>query len=273
MINSIVIPTYNRAALVTRAIDSALAQTVPCEVVVCDHGSTDETPDVVRAYGPTVRYVRREEDFGPHFCFLDGVMQSTGEFTTLLIDDDWLGPRFVEACNTVFTPDMGMCFTKSQLVDGVSGQNLNIIHGNGFQQTGAYRTRSVERHLLRTIITPAAAVYRRQIMLDALTMGRLPLQQHEYFGVGPDRLMTLLSMLRYREVGFVDEPLSFLSAHQDSITVQAHGDPKTLDAMMDAYQECDDFYKMMKRARLRHDLLWLLRQTRRRMFGWRKPRA
>ena len=76
---SIVIPTFNRAHLVTRAIESAINQTYPCEVVVCDHGSTDNTPDIMAQYQGKIRYIRREEDKGPIVCWRDGIEQATGE--------------------------------------------------------------------------------------------------------------------------------------------------------------------------------------------------
>ena len=44
---TIVIPTFNRADYVTKTIESALNQTVPCDIIVCDHGSSDNTPEVV----------------------------------------------------------------------------------------------------------------------------------------------------------------------------------------------------------------------------------
>jgi glycosyltransferase involved in cell wall biosynthesis len=54
---SIVIPTYNRASLVQRAIDSALSQTYPnVEVVVVDDGSTDDTVRELQAYA--VHFIR-----------------------------------------------------------------------------------------------------------------------------------------------------------------------------------------------------------------------
>jgi glycosyltransferase involved in cell wall biosynthesis len=41
---TIVIPTFNRSAMLRRCIESALAQTLACEVIVVDHGSKDDTP-------------------------------------------------------------------------------------------------------------------------------------------------------------------------------------------------------------------------------------
>ncbi|MFK7942013.1 MAG: glycosyltransferase family 2 protein [Paracoccaceae bacterium] len=273
MTMSIVIPTFNRADLVTKAIDSALNQTLPCEVIVCDHGSTDNTPEVVRAYGNRVRYIRRAKDFGPLYCFLEGVMHSKGEFTSLLIDDDWLDPCFAERCLPLMKDDVGMCFGRAQIVNTSSDAKGELIYDGLAPKTGVHLVKTVEKRLRRTIITPVGVIYRRQIMLDALTVGRLPLQEHEFFCVGPDRMMTLLSMLRYPKMGFVNERVAYLGAHPGSITVDAHRKPEVLDAMMDAYQECDDYYLLMKRARPFREVLWAIRKLRRRFFGWRKPRS
>ena len=71
---AIIIPTFNRSEFVQKAIDTALSQTYPCEVVVCDHGSSDNTPKVMKKYGNKIKYIRKEEDLGPHFCWLDGLL-------------------------------------------------------------------------------------------------------------------------------------------------------------------------------------------------------
>ena len=66
---SVIIPTFNRAKMLKKAVDSALAQTANVEVIIVNHGSTDNTDEVVASYGGSVRYIKRTEDFGPHFCF------------------------------------------------------------------------------------------------------------------------------------------------------------------------------------------------------------
>jgi GT2 family glycosyltransferase len=56
---SIIIPTRNREALVATAIDSVLNQTQQdFELIVVDDGSTDATPEVLRAYGNRIACLR-----------------------------------------------------------------------------------------------------------------------------------------------------------------------------------------------------------------------
>ncbi len=53
---SVVIPTYNRAALIGETLEAALGQTpAPSEVIVVDDGSTDDTPQRLAAWGDRVR--------------------------------------------------------------------------------------------------------------------------------------------------------------------------------------------------------------------------
>jgi glycosyltransferase involved in cell wall biosynthesis len=88
---SAIIPTYNRAHLVGRAIDSVLAQTRPVdEIIVVDDGGSDNTAEIVSRYGGRVRYVRRENG-GLAAARNTGVRESTCEWVAFLDDDDeWL---------------------------------------------------------------------------------------------------------------------------------------------------------------------------------------
>ena len=56
---SVIIPTYNRAHLIARAVASALVAILPGdEVIVVDDGSKDNTPAAVARFGDRVRFVR-----------------------------------------------------------------------------------------------------------------------------------------------------------------------------------------------------------------------
>lgn len=86
-----IIPTYNRAHLVSEAIESVLNQSYKnVEVVVVDDGSTDETQAVLAKYRDRVRSIR-QENAGPAAARNRGIANSTGALIAFLDSDDlWL---------------------------------------------------------------------------------------------------------------------------------------------------------------------------------------
>jgi glycosyltransferase involved in cell wall biosynthesis len=92
---SVLIPTYNRAGVLGRAIESVLTQTFPdFELIVVDDGSTDNTVEVVQGFrDPRVRLVRLATNCGLSRARNEGIRAARGEFVAFLDDDDeWL-PR------------------------------------------------------------------------------------------------------------------------------------------------------------------------------------
>ena len=86
---SVVIPTYNRADLVGRAITSVLRQGWPdVEIVVVDDASSDGTEQVVRSSYPQVRYLRQGDNQGGSAARQRGIKEATGTWVFLLDDDD-----------------------------------------------------------------------------------------------------------------------------------------------------------------------------------------
>ncbi|MGC9506130.1 glycosyltransferase family 2 protein [Baaleninema sp.] len=95
---SIVITTYNRLSLLKRAIDSALAQTLPCEVVVADDCSCDGTQEYVLELQAALRdigdtrliYHRNSTNCGHSATMNAGVRVASGQWIKPLDDDDYL---------------------------------------------------------------------------------------------------------------------------------------------------------------------------------------
>ena len=93
---SAIIPTYNRAHLVTEAIDSVLAQTYPhIEVIVVDDGSTDDTMARLAPYGSRIRVIR-QENAGPAAARNKGIAASSGGLVAFLDSDDLWLPAKIE---------------------------------------------------------------------------------------------------------------------------------------------------------------------------------
>ena len=88
---SVIIPAYNRAALIRPTIDSVLSCGVePLEVLVVDDGSTDGTGDVIREFGSSVRCFS-QTNAGPAAARNTGFAASRGQYVAFLDSDDhWL---------------------------------------------------------------------------------------------------------------------------------------------------------------------------------------
>ena len=140
---SITVPTYNRAALVTKAIDSLLVQTYPnIEVIVVDDGSTDATAETLGRYAsdPRVRVVRHEQNRGVTAAKNTGIDAMNGVYGGILDSDDELLPGAVGTLLSTFEslgPDVGVVF--ADCVDPMTG----VRTGQGVEASGYVSFRDV----------------------------------------------------------------------------------------------------------------------------------
>ena len=92
---SVIIPTYNRAYLIDRAIQSVLNQSYQdFEMIIVDDGSTDDTKEVVTEFqeqDKRIRYIRHEKNKGGSAARNTGIKSAEGDYVAFLDDDDeWL---------------------------------------------------------------------------------------------------------------------------------------------------------------------------------------
>jgi len=125
---SVVIPTYNRLALLVDAIDSVIAQTMTdWELIVVDDGSTDGTTDFLAQATPNdprIRSCDNKRAKGPGGARNTGVAMARGEIVAFLDSDDrWL-PEKLEVTFERFrhAPEAGILATDYWRVDGTTRQ-------------------------------------------------------------------------------------------------------------------------------------------------------
>jgi glycosyltransferase involved in cell wall biosynthesis len=119
---SAIIPTYNRADFVGRAIESALDQQLPApgqvEVIVVDDESADATPEVAASFGDRITYVRqanRREGAARN----TGAQRSAGTYFAFLDSDDyWLPGKLAADLNRFVQPDRpALVYSRGRNVD------------------------------------------------------------------------------------------------------------------------------------------------------------
>ena len=85
---SVIIPNYNRAAIVSETVENMLCQSLPPhEVIVVDDGSTDGSVDVMRSFGDRVHLIRQQNQ-GPGAARNAGLKVASGQFIQLMDSDD-----------------------------------------------------------------------------------------------------------------------------------------------------------------------------------------
>ena len=94
---SVIIPTYNRPALLKQTLDSVLAQTVgPREIILVDNGTNDETRAMVEAaYRGAVTYLKVPPE-GVQAARNAGIARAQGAWIATLDDDDLWRPHYLE---------------------------------------------------------------------------------------------------------------------------------------------------------------------------------
>ena len=235
---SIVIPTFNRAHLVHRAIESAISQTYPCEVILCDHGSTDNTEEIAKRYEGKICYIRRFEDRGPIVCWHDGIEQANGEVIHITYDDDWIEPQFMEKSIRLLRSDIGFVYTNVKIYE----PDTDYYHTLFNHPANIRPMREIVMFLLRErfAISPGCAIFRRKDALKNLLLD-VPNAKGKYHGAGEDLLLFLLTSLQYEKYAHINEPLACFLSHSGSITIDAINTGKSRQ-LAAAYQMAKEYY-------------------------------
>jgi glycosyltransferase involved in cell wall biosynthesis len=117
---SVIIPTYNYAHYLPKAIKSCLDQSYKhLEIIVIDDGSTDHTRELVNQFGNKVLYVYQDNS-GVSAARNKGLELASGEFIAFLDADDYLIEDSIEARLQILLDDgdIGFAFSETYSLDG-----------------------------------------------------------------------------------------------------------------------------------------------------------
>lgn len=129
---SICIPTYNRARMIGKAIESALGQTYRnIEVIVVDNASSDDTETIVAAYrDERLRYVRNDRNLGLFGNFNRCIELSQGVYLHILHSDDYIDSDFTRRCVAFFLKHPSVVMTSTRACAVRDGTLTEEVGGN-----------------------------------------------------------------------------------------------------------------------------------------------
>jgi len=147
---SVIIPTYNRANLVGRAIRSTLNQTYPhFEIIVVDDGSTDNTEGIVKSFGDhRIKYYKFEENRGVHEARNTGIEVASGSYIVFLDSDDELLPHALGKIVETFVKlpeEVGIVFASSIVHPGGELTGFNVENSTYIEFTDILCRRKLRR--------------------------------------------------------------------------------------------------------------------------------
>ncbi|MFI0348477.1 MAG: glycosyltransferase family 2 protein [Chthoniobacterales bacterium] len=178
---SIIIPAYNAASFLPAAIRSCLNQILaPCQIIVVDDGSDDETGKAAQFFGNTIEYIRIENR-GVSRARNVGAAQARGEWLVFLDADDQLLPHALESLLQVaLEKKAGVAY--GMVIERREQPQLARL--NGFDYAAGVPPHGGKRNFWRSaIITPGSAIVKASLheRIGGFVSGYEPMEDRDYW--------------------------------------------------------------------------------------------
>jgi glycosyltransferase involved in cell wall biosynthesis len=207
---SIVIATYNRAALLPATIESILKQRFQdFELIVVDDGSADDTRGALAPYESRIRYVY-QENRGPSAARNFGVRHAKAPWIAILDSDDLCAPSHLEALygHVAARPDCAMVFANGAYVSGLEHNRETIIP--------APKSRQLEARGVRLIDIFEKSIVRLQAALISKSAYEAVGGHDESLRICMDLDLAFRMFMSF-PVAYLDEVVFFYRKHEGNI--------------------------------------------------------
>ncbi len=195
---TVIIPTYNRAATIKRAIDSVLRQTYKeLELIIVDDGSTDNTVEIIHSYqDKRIKLVCLFGNCGANIARNTGIKLAKGEYIAFQdSDDEWLQDKLEIQINYMEQTDKKICYCPYILYEGTMKKIIPDPSENKVQ----YGEKIKETLRTGNVVPAPTLVIHKQVIETAgmfdETMRRL--QDYEY----------AIRLCQCCEIAYIDRPL------------------------------------------------------------------
>jgi glycosyltransferase involved in cell wall biosynthesis len=179
---SVILPTYNRAPLITRAIESVLGQEfTDLELIVVDDGSTDNTRQAIsRMDDQRLRYINYDQNHGETFARNRGIQLARGEFIAQMDSDDIWYPQKISYQVNLFSRyrHLNLSFCNMKNINMITGKEENYFEqvSYAFQELQVQKLEDdvweilggLSEALLASTIIPHPTVMFRRSMVESV---------------------------------------------------------------------------------------------------------
>ena len=243
---SIIIPTFNRGAMLPETLDSVLAQThTNWECIVVDDASTDNTAYIMSRYTDDARFkyyhrpINRPK--GANACRNFGFERSSGAYINWFDSDDIMHPEFLEARLAILKrdPELQCCACTAEEFEG---QQEPIVRRPPFFEISDYATDLLLRGFY--IYTPAP-LWRREFL-----NGKLLFDEELHRGQEADFHFRMLSY--QPKFKYLDQVLFKVRTGHASVSFSA---ALSVKAQLSVFRYFDKVFKSLVRENKDHQVL------------------
>lgn len=229
---SVILPTYNRARLLPRAIDSVLNQTYKnLELIIIDDGSTDNTDEIVSRYQASdsrVRYLKNSRNSGAPVSRNRGIKAAEGEYIAFQdSDDEWTLPKLRVTLKAFTIHDADVVYSQYKIV----GSNTVLPCFNKQVSKRIYPI-----ILKSNFISLPTATVKKVVFKDNMFDTKLPRLQE----------WDLWIRLRNKKFVFIEKPLVNSSLTENSISTDKAALRQAVNIFISKYLSTISTYKELK---------------------------
>ncbi|HIJ67657.1 MAG TPA: glycosyltransferase family 2 protein [Planctomycetes bacterium] len=227
----VVIPAYNSASHIRRAIDSVLAQTrLPDEIIVADDGSTDNTADIVEGYGAAVKLIRRP-NAGASVARNTAINAVSSNWIAFLdSDDEWL-PEKLLVQSELLRRNSELVWATANFIYCHCGRNKHnqkleeekgrmLLNGKDFFQD------YFAAYIKAAAGWTGTMIVKRSVLIEA---GLFRPEQLRF----NDEDMWWRIAYRYPVIGYTPEPLAIYHMYVNDSITKKYQVPKNLDELIE----------------------------------------
>ena len=227
---SVIIPLYNKAPYVAKAIQSVLAQTFSdYELIVVDDGSKDDSAVIAAEVieGPANCHLIHQENAGVSMARNNGVAASQGDYLCFLDADDWWEPTFLEEMSKLIEefPDAGIYGTNYTIVNETKHKTRAAKIGveEGFEKGYINYCKAYASTMYMPLTSISVAIPKS--VFDEMK-GFPP-----GIKLGEDFLLWIHIALKYK-VAFLNKPLAYYNQDVDATNSGTHRKEYDIDTFM-----------------------------------------
>ena len=240
---SVIIPTYNCAEYISKAVSNVLAQTYPyIEIIVVDDGSTDNTGEIINGIqSEKVRYFYKDNG-GPGSARNYALKEANGEIITFLDADDYYHPDNISIKVKMLKENKAVKWLFSD-VYFVTTEGANICLGSEYFETAyvskSFRDKKIFEALLEggNFISTATMMMKRECFDHIGLFDETQLLHQDYW-------QWLNLAYSFPDYIYIDKPLSYITRRPSS---WGNIGKKSFEQRLKLYRKMENrFYKELQ---------------------------